>query len=63
MMMTHHLNILSLRANLERLDAQQFAQLDEHETPVNCGVTIYRGNPNAGQDGHLELDIYNQKLY
>ncbi len=31
---THHLAILGLRANLERLDAVQFTHLDEQEKPV-----------------------------
>lgn len=51
---THHLSILALRANLERLNAVQFRHLDENEKPINCGVTIYRGNQNQGQDGRLE---------
>jgi broad specificity phosphatase PhoE len=59
----HHLSILSLRANLERLDADGFIDLDLNHKPVNCGATVYRGGPNLGQDGHLELDIYNQQLY
>lgn len=59
----HHLSILALRANLERLDAEGFHDLDQNHTPVNCGVTIYRGNPGVGQDGRLELDLYNQQLY
>lgn len=63
LMVTHHLTKLSLRANLERLGAEEFQELDRTNPPINCGVTIYRGNPNAGSDGHLELDIYNQQLY
>jgi hypothetical protein len=63
MAVTHHLSILALRANLERFGAPEFQRLDNEEKPINCGVTIYRGNPNAGEDGHLELDRYNQKLY
>lgn len=60
---THHIAILSLRANLERLGADEFHQLDRDEKPINAGVTIYRGNPNEGEDGHLELEIYNSQLY
>lgn len=63
LMIGHHLSKLSLRANLERLDADAFIDLDEHQKPINCGLTVYRGNPDAGADGHLELDIYNRKLY
>src|SRR3989344_2354604 len=40
---THHLAILSLRANLERLGAEEFLRLDTEEKPINAGVTIYRG--------------------
>lgn len=59
----HHLAILSLRANLERLDERQFRYLDEKEKPINAGVTIYRGKPEMGNDGKLVLDAYNVKLY
>lgn len=60
---THHVTILALRANLERLSAEEFIRLDKEEKPVNCGVTIYRGDPNQGEDGRLILTHYNQKLY
>ena len=60
---THHLTILSLRANLERLSPEQFIRLDEEETPINCGVTVYRGNFDLGSDGRLQLALYNQQLY
>lgn len=60
---THHLAILSLRANLERLDAAEFIRLDKEEKPINCGVTIYRGDSTQGRDGKLILDVYNAKLY
>lgn len=60
---THHLTKLSLRANFERFGAEEFLRLDQDEKPVNCGVTIYSGNPGAGSDGHLELGAYNRQLY
>lgn len=60
---THHETILSIRANLERLDAAEFMRIDKEEKPINCGVTHYRGNPNAGKDGKLELAFYNSKFY
>lgn len=60
---THHLSILSLRANLERLNASEFLRLNVEERPINAGVTIYRGVPDEGKDGRLKLDIYNAKLY
>jgi len=63
LVVTHHLTILSIRANLERLDAQEFLRLDHEEKPINCGVTIYEGKPEKGSDGKLELREYNSKLY
>jgi 2,3-bisphosphoglycerate-dependent phosphoglycerate mutase len=62
-LVTHHLTILSYRANQERLSPQEFIRLDEHEKPVNCGVTRYVGKPTLGRDGRLVLGIYNQKMY
>jgi broad specificity phosphatase PhoE len=63
MLVTHHLTILSWRASLERLTPEEFIHLDEHEKPVNCGVTHYIGKPDLGRDGKLVLDFYNKKLY
>lgn len=60
---THHLAILSLRANLERLSADEFIKLDKENKPINAGITIYRGDPTTGENGHLVLDAYNVKLY
>lgn len=60
---THHLAILSLRANLERLGAEDFERMDIHEKPINAGVTIYRGDRTQGTDGHLVLATYNEQLY
>jgi len=60
LMVTHHLTILSVRANLERLSSEDFIRLDEEEKPRNCGVTIYRGNPERGANGKLELELYNR---
>lgn len=63
LVVSHHLNILATRANLERLNAEEFIRLDNEEKPVNCGVTLYRGNPHKGQNGKLELVFYNKKFY
>jgi broad specificity phosphatase PhoE len=60
---THHLSILGLRANLERLDSEEFIRLDHEEKPINCGVTIYRGSPEEGKNGKLVLEKYNLNLY
>jgi len=59
MVITHHLTILSFRANFERLSPEEFIRLDEEEKPKNCGVTIYKCNPDIGSGGKLEIDCYN----
>ncbi len=63
LLITHHLTILSVRANYERLSPEEFIHLDEHEKPANCGVTRYIGDPRQGSDGRLILSEYNTKLY
>lgn len=63
LVITHHLNILAMRANLERLGEKQFIELDENEKPVNCGVTHYVGAPEEGEEGRLKLGFYNQQMY
>jgi len=63
LVVTHHLTILSLRAALERLSADDFIELNENNKPLNAGVTIYRGDPKKGKDGKLILESYNKKLY
>ncbi len=62
-MVTHHLNILATRANLERWSPEHFIEADEHNKPVNCGVSIYHGNSQVGSNGRLELKRYNQVYY
>ncbi len=63
LVVTHHLNILALRANLERWGAEKFIEVDENDKPINCGVTAYRGNPNLGKNGRFQLEYYNRRLY
>jgi len=63
LMITHHLLILSVRANFERLAPEAFIQLDEHETPLDCGITRYVGDPRRGKEGRLELVEYNKRYY
>ncbi len=63
LVVTHHLNILASRANLERLSAEQFIDLDKNQKPINCGVTFYRGEPDSGKMGKLKFYYYNRKLY
>ncbi len=60
---THHLTILAIRANLERLTAKQFIHLDQCDKPINCGVTTYAGDQTKGRNGKLVLQSYNAKLY
>lgn len=63
LVVTHHLTILALRANLERYSAEDFINLNETNKPINVGVTLYKGDPKKGKDGKLILDFYNKKLY
>lgn len=63
MLVTHHLTILSFRANLERLSPEEFTRLDEYEKPLNCGVTQYECDPHQGRAGKLVLKYYNQRFF
>ncbi len=63
LVVTHHLNILATRANLERLSSDEFIELDQNEKPINCGVTTYSGFPDKGTDGKIKLETYNIKYY
>jgi broad specificity phosphatase PhoE len=63
LVISHHLTILSFRANLEHWDRDQFITTDKNEAPINCGITMYQGHPELGKEGKLLLDIYNKKLY
>lgn len=63
LLVTHHLTILSIRANLERLSAEEFIELDENNKPSNCGITTYVGNPTKGTGGKLILEHYNRCLW
>lgn len=63
LLITHHLTILSIRANLERLSPEEFLRLDKEEKPVNCGVSTYVGHPNEGANGKLLLGSYNRCLW
>lgn len=63
LVVSHHLTLLSLRANLERWSREQFIETDLNEKPINCGVTTYRVNPSLGKEGKLVLAEYNAKLY
>lgn len=60
---THHLTILSALCHLERLEADEFIRMDEHEKPINCGITIFRGYPEEGEQGKLRRVEYNTRHY
>ncbi|MFA6428354.1 MAG: histidine phosphatase family protein [Candidatus Buchananbacteria bacterium] len=63
LVITHHLSILGIRANLERLSEKEFMELDRNYKPCNCGVTLYSGMPQHGENGRLKLTYYNKKFY
>jgi broad specificity phosphatase PhoE len=63
LVISHHLTLLSFRANLERWGRDKFIDADKNEKPINCGMTIYRGKPELGHNGKLILESYNQKYY
>lgn len=60
LVITHHLTILSFRANLERWSPEDFIHADEDNKPTNCGVTVYEGHPRVGTNGRLHLACYNK---
>lgn len=63
LVVSHHLTLLSLRANLERWDRETFIKTDKEDKPLNCGVTTYEGRADEGKNGKLILKSYNEKLY
>ena len=60
---THHLNILAVRANLERLGTEEFIHLDETDKPANCSLTLYCGKGHLGKEGKFELEFYNKRFH
>lgn len=63
MVFTHHENILAIRANQERWSEDEYIRVDTEEKPLNCGVTMYRGDPAMGKNGKLVLEFYNKRYY
>ena len=59
---THHITILAFRANIERMDPDQFMQMRRNEVPANCSLTRYVGKSNSDGDEWLELDYFNKLL-
>lgn len=63
LIVTHHLTILSILANFERMSPEQFLEMDHGNKPINCGVTLYEGDPTLGKNGKLVQRFYNKKFY
>ena len=63
LIVAHNIMTLAIRSNLERWLPDKFLTMDKTDKPINCGVTIYKGDPNLGKNGRLVLEKYNEKLY
>lgn len=63
LVISHHLTLLVIRANLERWLPEEFLRVDKEEKPINCGVTIYKCDPILGKNGKLVLKTYNKQIY
>ena len=63
LLVTHHLTILCFRSNIERWGREKFISVDRGESPINCGLTIYEGDPTQGKNGRLILREYNKRIY
>jgi broad specificity phosphatase PhoE len=60
---THHLTILSMLANYNRWLPEEFLRMDYEEKPKNCGVTVFKCDPDQGSDGRLVCEYYNRIFY
>ena len=63
LVVSHHLALLAIRANLERWLPEEFIRVDKEQKPINCGVTIYQTDPKQGRSGKLILKTYNKQPY
>ena len=63
LVISHHLTLLTIRANLERWLPEEFIRVDKEQKPINCGVTVYQSDPNKGGHGKLILKTYNKQLW
>lgn len=63
MVVSHHLTLLSFMAAILRWDQHDFARYDNEAKPINCGLTLFKGNPSVGDNGRLGLACYNKRLY
>ncbi len=62
---THHIMILAMYANLGRLSDEEFVRLDEENKPANCSITTYVAQEGVGRrgEGKLLLGSYNVCLF
>ncbi len=63
MVVSHHLTLLSFMAAVMRWDQHEFIRYDNVAKPINCGLTLFEGDPSVGDNGRLQLSRYNQRLY
>ena len=69
MLVTHHLLIMAMRANIERWTREEFLDKNENDRPPNCSVTTWEGVPTSsdrspqGREGRLVLKHKNLVLY
>ena len=56
----HGVSIMGFRTAQERLTEAEFMELEQNNSPKNCSITLYRGDPTQGSDGRLVLERYNE---
>ncbi|WP_428970221.1 histidine phosphatase family protein [Sphingomonas sp. Xoc002] len=59
MIIAHQVVVLCLRYILEGLSEEEILAIDREAPVVNCGVTEYVFDPNAGPGGGLRLSSFN----
>lgn len=64
---THHLVVVATIAEARHFTREQYIHWNEHNTPKNCGVSIFRRNDTGSATGKDVLQLadedYNIKLY
>jgi len=69
LLITHHLLIMAMRANIERWTREEFLEKNENDRPPNCSVTTWQGVPTSsdrspqGREGRLMIKHKNLVLY
>ncbi|RTK95391.1 hypothetical protein EKI60_00350 [Candidatus Saccharibacteria bacterium] len=63
MIVTHHVSILSLVANVQGLDSVAFKKLDRTNKPDNASITTLVPISDGGPTGSMVVESYNQKFY